>query len=164
MGSGIELRRLDEALLRELLRAAVADAEPPEVMPPVPGPPGWSTARRAAFTAFHRSRSLAAEPVERTYPVVLAGRVVGAARLCPPPETGRPVEAGLWLGRSVRGAGVGTAVLGLLREAAAADGAGRLRARTTADNTAALRVLSSMGAELRHDGSEVGAWLETGAG
>ncbi|MBW1596285.1 GNAT family N-acetyltransferase [Streptomyces sp. JJ38] len=165
MREDVILRRLDEALLPALLEAAVAGADPVEVMPPVPGPPGWTAERRAAFLGFHRSRSrgLAAAPVETTYAVLVGGRVVGAARLCPEPPgpvpqgaapgSGGPgptasgaVEAGVWLGRSARGAGVGRAVLGGLVAEARAAGFAELVAHTTPDNTGARRLLEGCGA------------------
>lgn len=52
----ISLQRLDEENLERVLLAAVAGAAPQECMPAVPGPPGWTARRRAAFRAFHRER------------------------------------------------------------------------------------------------------------
>ncbi|WP_155545256.1 hypothetical protein [Amycolatopsis camponoti] len=52
----ITLAPLDERALARLPDAAGAD--PLEVMPPVVGPPGWTSPRRAASLAFHRGRSL----------------------------------------------------------------------------------------------------------
>ncbi|WP_234348060.1 GNAT family N-acetyltransferase [Streptomyces specialis] len=165
-GNGIRLRPLDEAGLPALLAAAVADADPLEVMPPVDGPPGWSAARRDAFVAFHRSRALAAEPVETVYAVVVGGRVAGAARLCPLPADARTppgtVEAGLWLGRSVRGTGVGGAVLRDLTALARASGAACLYASTTTDNAAMRRILDALGAETAVEEGEVRAWVALG--
>ncbi|ONK14504.1 GNAT family N-acetyltransferase [Streptomyces sp. MP131-18] len=159
----VRLRPLDEALLRRLLAAAVADADPLDVMPPVAGPPGWTRERREAFVRFHRSRSLSARPVESTYAIVLTGPdgaggaggasgVVGAARLAPVAEEPGSVEAGVWLGRSVRGAGVGGAVLRQLAGIARAGGAVRMVAETTPDNIASQRILSALCASVtRHD-------------
>ncbi|MYW04114.1 GNAT family N-acetyltransferase, partial [Streptomyces sp. SID3343] len=93
----MRLLRLDEDLTTALLDAAVADADPLEVMPPVDGPPGWTADRRAAFLAFHHE--WAATPT--TYAILVDGRVVGAARLQPAPAGG--LETGLWIGRSYRG-------------------------------------------------------------
>ncbi|WP_212732706.1 hypothetical protein [Streptomyces oceani] len=67
MRSDVTPRRLDEGLLQDLLDVAVAEAEPDEVMPTVAGPAGWTGERRTAFSRFHQSRSLSAEPVESTY-------------------------------------------------------------------------------------------------
>jgi RimJ/RimL family protein N-acetyltransferase len=169
----VALRPLDEALLDALLATAVADADPGEVMPPADGEggAGWTAVRREAFVRFHRSRSLCAEPVETVYAVVVAepgedGRpeeaVAGAARLAPLPEPGA-VEAGVWLGRSHRGRGVGTAVFALLLDAAREGGATRLLARTSAANAATRRLLAAAGADLVRregpDGATVTAWL-----
>jgi hypothetical protein len=73
---------LDETALARLLDAVVAGADPLEVMPPVAGPPGWTSARRSAFLDFHRGRSLdPVTAVERTWVVDVAGTAVGAGRL-----------------------------------------------------------------------------------
>ncbi|MDT0345233.1 GNAT family N-acetyltransferase [Streptomyces litchfieldiae] len=156
---GVVLRPLDEELLEALLSAAVAGADPAEVMPPVPGPEGWTAERRAAFRQFHRTRSLSAAPVERTWAVVVAApeRVVGAARLAPLPDGA--VEAGLWLARAHRGAGVGGAVLRRLVELARAAGAAALVAETTADNAAMRRILAGLGATATVRGGAVTARL-----
>ncbi|MGD9482817.1 GNAT family N-acetyltransferase [Streptomyces sp. TRM70308] len=156
MRAHVTLRPLDAELLTALLDAAVADAEPAEVMPPVPGPPGWTDARRAAFTRFHRGRchGLAPDPVEWTYAVLCAGRVVGAARLCPASEEGDGVlEAGLWLGRTARGAGVGGAALHRLLDRARALGGRWVLARTTSGNAAACRALNRLGGALTTGGA-----------
>ena len=71
MRADVTLRQLDETLLRGLLDAAVADADPDEVMPPVAGPDGWTDERQAAFLSFHQSRSLATEPIEATYAILV---------------------------------------------------------------------------------------------
>lgn len=187
----MELRELDEDLLHRVLAAAVRDADPEEVMAPVPGPPGWTASRQQAFLRFHRARCLSDRPSERTFAVLHDGAVVGAARLeplpqppDPPPDTPavlarptspsadgtagppadgsagpppdgttghRTVEAGVWLGRSVRGLGLGHDVLAALLRAARADGAHCLLARTTPDNAAALAVLTALGARLTHE-------------
>lgn len=141
----IGLRRLDESLLASLCDTAAAGADPLEVMPPVSGPPGWTTPRRAAFVAFHRERSVAAQvPVERTWAVVVDGEVAGAARL-EPVEGGE--EAGIWLARPWRGRGVGGAVLWML--VARADGP--VVAETTPANVAAVAVLRGLGADVTVD-------------
>ncbi|MCG3040101.1 GNAT family N-acetyltransferase [Streptomyces fenghuangensis] len=158
----VALRPLDEALLEDLAATAASDADPGEVMPPTEdgGGPGWTDARREAFVRFHRSRSLGPEPVETVYAVLVTepgpdGRpreaVAGAARLAPAPEPDT-VEAGLWLGRSHRGRGVGTAVLALLRDEARAAGATRLLARTDAAGAASRRLLATAGAGLETGG------------
>lgn len=160
MRSDVTLRPLDEKLLRDLLEAAAADAGPLEVMPPVAGPAGWTDERREAFLRFHRSRSLSVEPVESTYAIVVGEKVVGAARLFPLTDARHAVEAGVWIGRSYRGGGVGRAVIRRLLDLARAGGAERLFASTTAGNTAARRLLAELGADLVRDGDEVTAWVD----
>jgi RimJ/RimL family protein N-acetyltransferase len=166
MTTDVLLRPLGEPLLGELLRTAVADAEPGEVMPPVPGPPGWTSARREAFLAFHRSRALADPPVERTWAVTVRDAVIGAARLCPLPEApgapppGGTVEAGLWLARSRRGGGAGGTVLRLLLAEAVTAGHGTLLVRTDAGNTPVRRIIDGLkapggGARITRDGATV---------
>ncbi|WP_431784466.1 GNAT family N-acetyltransferase [Streptomyces chumphonensis] len=172
MRGDVQLRPLDAALLSALLEAAVADADPEEVMPPVPGPPGWNDARREAFLRFHRERArgLAADPVETTYAVLLAGsrgegsdgrgaRVVGAARLCPVPSGAGEAEAGLWLGRSVRRTGVGGAAFRLLVEEARAAGRSGVVAATTPGHHDARRLLAALGARMTVTADAVEAHL-----
>ncbi|WP_040786245.1 GNAT family N-acetyltransferase [Nocardia pneumoniae] len=155
MPDNVTLQPLDEQLLTELLHAAVTDAAPGEVMP-VDGPgTGWNAQREAAFREFHRGRALADPPIESTYCIVADDAVVGAARLCPI-ETG-VAEAGVWIGRSHRGSGIGTAVFARLIERATDEGYTSLFVSTTADNTAVLRMLSARGIEYAVDGDEVTA-------
>lgn len=160
MHSEVTLRPLNEILLLDLLDAAVADADPLEVMPPLEGPAGWTAERRTAFSQFHRSRSLSAEPVETTYAIVVGETVVGAARLFPLEDAEHAVEAGVWIGKSHRGSGVGGAVFRQLLDLARADGVERLFASTTAGNTATLRLLTALNVDLVHEGDAVTAWVE----
>ncbi|MGV9614116.1 GNAT family N-acetyltransferase [Nocardia xishanensis] len=150
----VELIELSEDNLPLLLDAAVADADPLEVMAPVPGPPGWTEQRKEAFLAFHRDRALHPTcPNENTFVVTVGGLVVGAARLEP---HGDDVEAGVWIGRSHRGQGVGGRVAARLRELAARTGARRVTAVTTPDNIAARRIIhSGLGARPHIEGDEV---------
>lgn len=161
----VTLHPLDEPGLAALLAAAVEGAEPAEVMPAEPGA-SWDDARRTAFLAFHRARSLAADPVERTWVVRVAGVAAGAVRVEPPPgrvahhvgpdapagqgtchSTGGS-EIGLWLGRGFRGRGLGRAAVSAVRDVVA----GPLVARTTAGNAAALGLLRTLGAVPEGDG------------
>ncbi|WP_084469286.1 GNAT family N-acetyltransferase [Nocardiopsis trehalosi] len=148
----VALVPLDDAVLEDLLAVAVRDADPEDTMPPVPGPPGWTTERRDAFRRYHRARYPGLGADEATYAVTDAtGRVAGAARLRR--VEGRPgaVETGIWLGRSYRGRGVGTAALSALVATAARTGATVLVADTTAGNAGALAALRRNGAALRPD-------------
>ncbi|SEF35650.1 Protein N-acetyltransferase, RimJ/RimL family [Amycolatopsis pretoriensis] len=153
----ITLVPLDEPALARLLDAAVAGADPLEVMPPVTGPPGWTAARRAAFLAFHRGRSLdPSTAVERTWVVDVDSAAVGAARL---ERHGDAVEAGLWLSRAARGRGVGREVTRLLLAEARTSDAARFIASTTPDNHGARSLLAGLGAVLTTEGDEVAAVL-----
>ncbi|KAF4405840.1 MULTISPECIES: GNAT family N-acetyltransferase [Streptomyces] len=149
----VELRRLGEETLRELLATAVADAEPEDVMPPVAGPPGWTPARRDAFVAWHRARrpGLDGPRAEATYAVVAGGEVVGSARLARRGGAPGELETGLWLGRSARGLGIGTAVLRAVLAEAARAGARAVVADTNSGNRAAIAALRRCGAELTTD-------------
>ncbi len=140
---------MDEAGLGELLAVAVGDAAPEEVMPPVAGPPGWTPEREEAFRAWHRARraGLAGPLRESTYAITHDGEIVGAARLAVR-GSGEALETGMWLARSHRGHGIGTAALRLLLDEAGRAGARVVVADTTAHNAAALAALRSNGATL----------------
>ena len=154
----VELLPLDEDSLKDLLAAAVADSDPLEVMPPVDGPAGWNEARRQAFLEFHWARSLRTEnPVETTYVIVANNQVVGAARL-EPKEDG--LEAGVWIGISHRGQGIGQQVGALLLREAKTAGAGTFLASTTTDNLAAQALLKRAGAALDVKAGDVEASLD----
>jgi RimJ/RimL family protein N-acetyltransferase len=155
----IRLTPVGEHVLEALLSVAVAEAEPHEVMPPVEAPAGWSQARREAFRAFHRRNYGGLDGPTRTamYAVIHSGGdVVGAARLTRRDEAGT-FETGLWLGQSARGQGIGLTTMALLLTEAARAGARAVVAETKPDNTAALRVLTRAGADLRLDGDVVRA-------
>ncbi|MEU4878072.1 GNAT family N-acetyltransferase [Streptomyces sp. NPDC021608] len=155
MRSDVTLQPLDRARLRDLLHAAVEDADPLEVMPPVPGPGAWTPQRRSAFLRFHESRSLSAHPVEATFVIVVSGRVVGAARLCPLEDREGTVEAGVWIGRSHRGVGVGATVLELLLDQARARGCEGVYVSTTPANSAVRALMTGLGVDLVPDGDEL---------
>lgn len=139
------LLSVNDDVLERLVAAAIADADPAEVMPPVAGPAGWTAQRRDAFRAFHRARrgGLAGALHESTFAVAADGRIAGSARL----ELKEPgtLEAGLWLARSARGRGIGTAVLRALLGEAAKAGAVTVVAETTMTNAAAVGVLRRSG-------------------
>lgn len=138
-----------------VVAAAVAGALPGEVMPldEAPHPEDWTVLRERAYARFLRSRP----PAETSYLVVEGTAVVGVARLH---HDAAGAETGVWLVRSARGRGVGTAVLGLLVERAAAAGAERLVADTTPDNVAALAALRRHGAALREQADAVAAVVD----
>lgn len=146
--AAVELMVIDEDLLSRLLAVAVGEAAPGEVMAPVAGPPGWTSARRDAFVEYHRSRRRSMSPVamtELTYAVTDHAEVVGAARLAAVDGDASALEVGLWVGRRFRGRGVARAVLPVAAGIARALGARRLIARTTSANGAAGAVLRGQG-------------------
>lgn len=144
----VRLLPVDDDVLERLLATAVRDAEPAEVMPPVAGPAGWTAERQDAFRAFHRERrdGLAGDAHEITFAVAADGQIVGSARL--ERKTPSVLEAGLWLGRSARGHGIGTTVMPILIEEASKAGAVTVVAETTTVNLAARGVLGHSGGRL----------------
>jgi RimJ/RimL family protein N-acetyltransferase len=159
----VTLRPVDEDLLPRILDVAVAGADPDEVMPAVPGPPGWTPERRAAFADHHRSSP------GLSYAIMTGEEIVGATRLTPAEAPGA-AEAGIWLTRAVRGHGHGVEALHLLIEEARNQGNTALIVETNAANPAAVAALRTMGAKLWEDpesGSvhatlRVGDWIEHG--
>jgi RimJ/RimL family protein N-acetyltransferase len=144
------LKPLELADIDELVAVAVADAAPEEVIPPVPGPPGWTAERRAACRAFFLEWAAERPIPGARFAVVDEGRLVGIARLSPvdPPGTR---EIGMWLARSARGRGVGVAAVTELLAQATAQGVAAVVAETTRGNAAALGVLRRCGARLAED-------------
>ncbi|SFO01053.1 Protein N-acetyltransferase, RimJ/RimL family [Pseudonocardia ammonioxydans] len=143
----VRIDPLDERGLADLLDAAVAGADPAEVLPAAAGAT-WDDGLRARFLAFHRGRALAPDPVERTWVVRADGDAVGALRLEPGPDGD---EVGIWLVRDARGRGLGAAavrqLLGPGQLAGPVGAAGTpLVARTTTANRAALGLLRALGA------------------
>ncbi|TDB83386.1 GNAT family N-acetyltransferase [Micromonospora fluostatini] len=156
MAGAVRLEPVDERNLEPLLSVAVAEAEPDDVMPPVDAPAGWSHARREAFRAFHRDSfgGLPGPTGTQMYAILVGDEVVGMVRMARRDEPGT-VEAGMWLGRSARGQGLGAAALRELLNAAAAVGMHTVVAQTTARNAGALSVLRKLGAKIREDGDRV---------
>jgi RimJ/RimL family protein N-acetyltransferase len=142
--STVKLRPIDEDLLPRILDVAVAGADPDEVMPAVPGPPGWTPERRAAFADHHRSMT------GTSYAIMAGEEIVGATRLTPAEAPGA-AEAGIWLARSFRGKGHGVEALHLLIEAARSQGKAALIVETNTDHPAAVSTLRAMGAKLWED-------------
>ncbi|MFC0008055.1 GNAT family N-acetyltransferase [Micromonospora siamensis] len=158
MTGSVRLEPVDEQNLEPLLSVAVAEAEPADVMPPVEAPAGWSQARRDAFRDFHRASFGGLDGPTRTlmFAVVAGGEVVGMVRMtrCDAPGV---VEAGMWLGRSARGQGLGAAALRELLNRAAAAGMRTVVAETAPDNAGAVSVLRKCGAKLRSGGGKLRA-------
>nr|WP_272902361.1 GNAT family N-acetyltransferase [Brevibacterium daeguense] len=149
--SGVELVVVDEAVLDELVAVATTDAAPDEVTPPLGE--GWTPDRVEWLRAFHRLRRTGfAGGEEETAAIRVGGRIVGAVRLHrSSPQTPDALESGIWLAASWRGRGLSAVVLRLIAERAAAIGASRLTARTTATNAPAIAALRRAGAIIRHD-------------
>ena len=146
------LRRLDEALVGELLEVAVQSATPEETMPPVEGPPGWTEARRRAFVEFYAVRLDGLDGEHRTamFAVLADGEVAGMIRLART-DTDGEYETGMFLGGAQRGRGLGKAALRAVLDEARLLGARAVVADTTPGNLAALATLRAVGAELATD-------------
>jgi RimJ/RimL family protein N-acetyltransferase len=139
--STLTLRPVDGAILERLLDLAVAQTDPDETMPAVPGPPGWTEARRAEFRDRHRRSAQA---------ILLDEEVIGAVRFVPAEAPGA-VQAAIWLARSVRGKGYGTEAGRLSIDEARANGVTALIAETTTSNAPSIGILRSLGAKLWED-------------
>jgi RimJ/RimL family protein N-acetyltransferase len=140
--STVTLRPIDEELLPRILDVAVAGADPDEAVPGVPGPPGWTPDRRAAFTARYRTGT--------SYAIFAGDEPVGAARLTPAEAPGA-AEVGVWLARSARGEGHSVDALHQLIEEARAQGVTALIVETHTANPAAVGLLRTLGAKLWED-------------
>jgi RimJ/RimL family protein N-acetyltransferase len=162
MSATVTLVPLDEVLTARLLSVAVAGATPEEVMPPTPGPPGWSAANRDAFVAFHRARNtgLAGAAATVMHAIVVDDAVVGMIRMSRRDDEPDAFETGMWVARPDRGRGLGVAALRALLDAARAAGARTVVADTTPANAPALAALRRLGATLRADGDKVYARLD----
>ena len=145
--STVMLRSVDETLLPRLLDLAVNEADPDEVMPPTPGPRGWTPERQAALPDHLR--------VPGTYAILVDGEPAGVADLSPAEAPGA-AEVGIWLARNARGEGHGTQALHQLIEEARSQGLTALIAETTVANPAAVGALKALGAKLWED-PETGA-------
>jgi RimJ/RimL family protein N-acetyltransferase len=139
----VELVAVDEHILEQLVEVATTDAAADEVTPPLTGGPTWTAQRIAWLREFHRSHrdGLAGQSV---WAVLVDGAVAGQVRLERHDADG-PGEIGLWLARSVRGRGVGIAVVHAVVDRAAAAGLRRVIAETTTGNIIARRTLERAG-------------------
>jgi RimJ/RimL family protein N-acetyltransferase len=147
------LRRIeDEAGLRALLAVAVADASPEETMPPFDGPQGWTEEKQEFFLKFFRTVVASEETV--AFAVMAGQEMAGFMRLRRMSEQG-VAETGMWLGRSWRGQGIGTAAFDALVAEAAELGYRRVVADTLPQNVAALGVLRHGRARLREEGGKI---------
>lgn len=146
----ISLRTIDMHWLRRLSATAAAQADPAEVMPPTPGGPEWTSELITAFENFHRR--VWDQPGHRTFVITRGDEVLGAIRLDDTEIPGE-LETGLWLARSARNQGVGTAAVGLVLARAAQLGADAVIADTAPDNRAAQVAMERNGATL-HRGTD----------
>lgn len=145
----VTLVDVDEAVLAEMIDAAVRDAAPDEVTPPLDPPlddGGWSEARQDWVRQLHRDRraGLDGPAREATWAICQDGRVVGATRLKHTGD-GNVLETGIWLTRAARGQGVGVAALEAVVARAAAVGARAVYAETTLANVRAQGLLRRVG-------------------
>lgn len=148
----VRLAEVDEPMLEQLLALATCDATADEVTPPLGNATGWTTERIDWFRAYHRAAyaGLDGPAREKSWAVLCDGSPAGAIRLKRAAE-GVAAETGIWLGRSFRGHGVGTAALGLVLAEARRAGLGQVVAHTTAGNVGAQRLLTGAGAQLAYD-------------
>ena len=154
---GVELLDVDEAVLSRLVGAALSDAEPDEVTPPMAGP-HWGPERIEWLRRLHRDRRLGLDgPLgEATWAVALAGEIVGGVRLkrMAAPDV---LETGIWLTRSARGKGVGRRAVAAVLDRAQELGAREVRADTSRENTSAIYVLQRLGFRTSVEGDRVTA-------
>lgn len=151
---GVSLVDVDEAVLEQLLDLARRDASPDEVAPPLGGP-GWNPERTAWFFSYHRAAAEGlAEPAgEKTWGILAGGALAGSIRLKRVDAVNGldTAETGIWLGRSFRSRGIGSAALRLVLAEARSAGIAEVTARTLAGNRAAQRILAGAGAILAPD-------------
>jgi [ribosomal protein S5]-alanine N-acetyltransferase len=150
----VRLVDVDETVLDQLLDLAKRDASPDEVAPPLGGP-GWNPERTAWFRSYHRAAShgLDGEAGEKSWGIMAGGILAGSIRLkLVNAVNGRKTaETGIWLGRSFRSRGIGSAALGLVFAEARGAGLAGVTARTLRGNVGAQRLLAGAGAVLTRD-------------
>jgi RimJ/RimL family protein N-acetyltransferase len=142
----VTLVDIDEAVLADLVAAAVGDAKPDEVTPPIDAAIDWTDARVDWLRELHRScrRGLDGPAGEATWAVCHEGRVVGAVRLKRTGD-GSVLETGIWLTRSARGHGVAVSAVQAVIRKAAEYGAKAVYAETTLGNVRAQGALRQVG-------------------
>lgn len=154
----VSLVDVDDAVMESLLALAKRDASPDEVAPPLGGP-GWNPERTAWFRSYHRAAAegLDGKAGEKSWGIRCGADLAGSIRLrrlAPGQpwtnlEDGAAAETGIWLGRSFRSRGIGSAALRLVLVEARKAGLSRVVARTLAGNGAAQHLLASAGGHLR---------------
>jgi RimJ/RimL family protein N-acetyltransferase len=154
----VELVPIDEDVLERLVAAAVSDAAPDEVTPPLTPGEDWTPERLEWMRDLHRGAraGLDGPDGQATWAVVAHGTVVGAVRLKRSDEPG-VLETGIWLTRGARGQGTGRSAIAAVLAQAHALGAREVRADTSRDNAAALCVLQHLGFRMSPAGARVTA-------
>jgi RimJ/RimL family protein N-acetyltransferase len=162
VADSVRLRPVDDDVLARMVTAALTDAAPDEVTPPLTPGDDWTPERIEWMRRLHVERrpGLDGPAGEATWAVEVDGEIVGAVRLKRLPEPG-VVETGVWLTRGARGSGVGRRALVAVLEKAAASGAHTVRADTSQQNVAAQGLLRSLGFETRPAGDRVEATIAT---
>lgn len=148
--SSVALIDVDEMVLEQLVQAATTDAAADDVTPPLTDGPDWTEARIEWLQNFHRNRraGLSGPAGEATWALLASRGIVGSVRL---KRTDKGVEAGIWLTRTARGQGLGTAAMTALQQRAAELGAREIHADTTASNVSAVHVLQRLGFDLTYN-------------
>lgn len=148
----VSLVDVDEPVLEQLLELAKRDASPDEVAPPLGGP-GWNPERTEWFYSYHRAAAHGLNGLarEKTWGILAGGNLAGSVRLRRVEPNGTVGETGIWLGRTFRARGIGSAALCLVLAEARAAGLARVTARTLAGNLGAQRLLAGAGALLTPD-------------
>src|SRR5690349_12853157 len=150
----VSLADVDETVLEQLLDLAKRDASPDEVAPPLGGA-GWNLERTAWFFSYHRAaaQGLDGEAGEKTWAILAGGSPAGSIRL-KRLDTGngrKSAETGIWLGRSFRSRGIGSAALRLVLAEARRAGLAEVTARSLAGNVGAQRRRAAAGGVLTYD-------------
>ncbi len=147
--SSLALVPVDDEVLDQIVEAATTDASADEVTPPLSAGNEWTPERVAWLRNYHRANreGLAGATGEATWAVVASGAVLGSARLKLTNQAG-VLETGIWLTRSSRGHGIGSAAMKAILVEASKSGAHGLRAVTAENNFGALSVLRHLGFEL----------------
>lgn len=144
-----ELIPVDDAVLDQIVDAAIVGASADEVTPPLSAVNEWTPERIAWLRDYHRANreGLAGPTGEATWAVVASGEVIGSVRLKLADQP-HVFETGIWLTRSSRGHGIGSAVMKAVLLEATAGGASTVRADTAESNVSALNVLRRLGFRL----------------
>lgn len=138
------LIEVDDSVLASLIAAAIEDADPDDVTPPLGS--GWTASRTSWLDSFHRDRrgGTPSPAGEATWAISVEGDIVGSVRLKQVDSDGI-FETGIWLTRSSRNRGIGLRAMMQLLRIAPQHGARIVRADTTSGNTAALALLERLG-------------------